>query len=100
MQGPDGYIILLMIVSMVKELRSSYPERRYFERGANLLRECLENGRIRFSASVVSQTADSLMRVRVLPNGRLNLDTVDELVRSSFHMLASDIFNQMYERKE
>ena len=89
-----------MIVSMPKDLHSSYPERRYFERGANLLKECLENDRIRFSASVRSQTADSILRVRVLPNGRLNLDTVDELVRSSFHMLASNVFNQMHEREE
>ena len=89
-----------MTVSMAKDLHSSYPERRYFERGANLLKECLENDRIRFSTSVMSRTADSIMRVRVLPNGRLNLDTVDELVRSSFHMLTSDVFSQMHERKK
>ena len=64
------------------------------------MRECLENDRIHFSISVASQTTDSIMRVRVLPNGRLNLGTVDELVRSSFHMLASDIFNQMHEREK
>lgn len=64
------------------------------------MRECLENDRIRFSASGANQTVDSIMRVRVLPNGRLNLDTVDELVRSSFHMLASDVLNQLHERKE
>ena len=64
------------------------------------MRECLETDCIRFSASGANQTAESIMRVRVLPNGRLNLDTVDELVRSSFHMLASDVFNQLHERKE
>lgn len=64
------------------------------------MRECLENDRIHFSISVASQTTDSIMRVRVLPNGRLNLGTVDEFVRSSFHMIASDIFNQIYEREE
>lgn len=64
------------------------------------MRECLENDRIHFSISVASQTADSIMRVRVLPNGRLNLGTVDEFVRSSFHMIASDIFNQIHEREE
>ena len=85
---------------MAKDLHSSYPERRYFERGANLFRECLENDRIHFSISVASQTTDSIMRVRVLPNGRLNLGTVDEFVRSSFHMIASDIFNQIHEREE
>ena len=86
-QGLSTCITQSMIFSMAKDLHSSYPERRYFERGANLLRECLENDRIHFSTSVAIQTADSIMRVRVLPNGRLNLDTVDELVRSSFHML-------------
>lgn len=89
-----------MTVSMAKDLHSLYPDRRSFERGANLLRECIENDRIRFSVSAASKTGDSIRRVRVLPNGRLNLDTVDELVRSSFHMLASDVFNQMHEREE
>ena len=64
------------------------------------MRECLENDRIHFSISVASQTTDSIMRVRVLPNERLNLGTVDEFVRSSFHMIASDIFNQIHEREE
>ena len=64
------------------------------------MRECLENDRIHFSISIASQTTDSIMCVRVLPNGRLNLGTVDEFVRSSFHMIASDIFNQIHEREE
>ena len=85
---------------MAKDICSSYPGRRYFERGANLLKESIENKRIFFSAGVSDQTADSLMRVRMLPNGRLNLFTVDELVRSSFHMLASDVFSKMHEREE
>ena len=33
---------------MPKELVSSYPGRRYFERGANLLKESIENQRISF----------------------------------------------------
>jgi hypothetical protein len=65
-----------------------------------LLKESIENKRILFSTGVSDQTADSLMRVRMLPNGRLNLFTVDELVRSSFHMLASDVFSKMHEREE
>lgn len=85
---------------MAKDIRSSYPGRRYFERGANLLKESIEKKRIFFSTGVSGQTADSLMRVRILPNGRLNLFTVDELVRSSFHMLASDVFSKVYEREE
>lgn len=85
---------------MAKDMRSSYPGRKYFERGANLLKESIDNKRILFSTSVSDLTTDSLMRVRMLPNGRLNLFTIDELVRSSFHMLASDVFNKMHEREE
>lgn len=85
---------------MTKDISSLYPGRKDFERGANLLKEGIEKKRIFFSAGVSSQTADSLKRVRILPNGRLNLFTVDELVRSNFHMLASDIFNITHERKE
>lgn len=85
---------------MPKELGTSYPGRKYFERGADLLKECMENQRISFAKGIDSHLADSLSRVRVLPNGRLNLDTVDEMVRSIFHMLASDHFNNMNETKK
>ena len=85
---------------MPKELGSSYPGRRYFERGANLLKESIENQRISFGQGVSYHLADSLMRVRMLPNGRLNLGTIDESVRSTFHMLASDHFKKMYEAKK
>ena len=77
-----------------------YPERRYFERGANLLKESIEHRRIFFTKDASCGTMDSLMRVRVLPNGRLNLDTIDELVRSSFHILVSSFFNKDYETEE
>jgi len=72
---------------MPKELGSSYPRRRDFERGANLLKESIDNQRIVFPASN-PHFEDSIKRVRILPNGRLNLDTIDELVRTCFHMLA------------
>ena len=85
---------------MPKEFGSSYPGRRYFERGANLLKESIENKRFYFAQGVSHHMADSLMRVRYLPNGRLNLDTIDEIVRSTFHMLASDHFKQMYETEK
>ena len=84
---------------MAKDLRSSYPARRDFERGTNLLKECIESGRIKFSMNS-SETFDSLSKVRVRPHGRLNLDTVDELVRCTFHILASDRFKDFYETKE
>ena len=85
---------------MAKDISSLYPGRKDFERGSNLLKEGIENKRIFFSAGVSGQLADSLMRVRKLPDGRLNLFTVNELVRSNFHMLVSGVLNTMHERKE
>jgi len=43
---------------------------------------------------------DSITRVKMLPNGRLNLDTVDELVRSTFHMLVMNPFKEFDETKK
>lgn len=85
---------------MTKYLGSSYPGRRDFERGANLLKESIENERISFARGIDAHLVESLSRVRVLPNGRINLDTIDELVRSTFHILASDNFRKMYEREK
>ena len=84
---------------MPKDLRSSYPRRRDFERGANLLLEELDNGRILFS-SHLKRMEDSFLRVRKLSNGRLNLGTVDELVRTHFHFLVSNPFDKVNETKK
>ena len=81
---------------MPKNLSSSYPRRCDFERGANLLKENIDNNRIRFAPQLV-HIADSILRVRVLPNGRLNLETVDELVRTHFHFLTSKQVEKYYE---
>lgn len=85
---------------MAKYLGSSYPGRREFERGANLLKESIENKCISLARGTITHLGDSLLRVRTLPNGRINLNTIDELVRSTFHILASDNFREMYERKK
>ena len=85
---------------MAKYLGSSYPGRREFERGANLLKESIENKRISLARGTITHLGDSLSRVRTQPNGRINLNTIDELVRSTFHILASDNFREMYERKK
>ena len=85
---------------MSRDLHSSYPGRIYFERGASLLKESLESDRVSFSKGISCQTFESLCRVRILPNGRLNLGTVDELVRSCFHILTSNVFNNIDEREK
>ena len=84
---------------MAKDLRTSYTGRRDFERGANLLKECIENRTISFSSRLDFLT-ESLTRVKMLPNGRLNLDTVDEFVRSNFLMLVANPFGRLHETKE
>lgn len=83
----------------MKNLNSSYPERKYFERGANLLKEAIENKRISFSNSLF-HFQESLLRVKMLPNGRLDLSTIDEVVRSNFHMLTSNVFDRYHEREK
>ena len=85
---------------MTKYLGSSYPGRREFERGANLLKESIENERILFARGIDAHLFDSLSRVRTLPNGRINLYNIDELVRSTFHIVASNNFKEMYEREK
>ncbi len=84
---------------MTKDLRQAYSGRRDFERGTNLLKESIERGRIKFSIQS-NNIFDSLSNVRILPNGRLNLDTVDEMVRCTFHILALNQFNDFYETEE
>ena len=84
---------------MAKKLGSSYPGRKDFERGANLLKESIEGKRINFAAKM-DHMFDSLTRVRMLPNGRLNLGTVDELVRSTFHILVMNPFKEFDEAEK
>lgn len=84
---------------MTKDLRTSYRGRREFERGASLLKERIVSGTISFS-SHLEFLAGSLTRVQMLPNGRLNLDTVDEFVRSNFHILVANPFDRLHETEE
>lgn len=84
---------------MYKEKPNSYPYRRSFEHGADLLKELIESDRLKIS-SHCEQMPHSLMKVRMLPNGRLNLLTVDELVRSNFHMLCSNMMDNKYEKEK
>lgn len=84
---------------MAKDLRTSYRGRSDFERGANLLKESIVNGTISFSSHLEFLTG-SFTRVQMLPNGRLNLDTIDEFVRSNFHMLVANPFERLHETKK
>lgn len=83
---------------MIKDYKTTYSERKSFERGLNLLKDCIENERIHFPKD--AHFKNSLSRVSVLPNGRMNLLSVDELVRCTFMLLASGQMDKCYEEKE
>mgnify|MGYP003679413377 CR=1 FL=1 len=52
--------------------------REEFERNFNLLHHQLEEGKMQFP---INYPMDSLMRVRHLPNGRIDFLSVDEMAR-------------------
>lgn len=60
--------------------------REEFERRLYLLRERLRQGKMHFSSSVV-RTLDGLLRVRALPNGRIDFLSIDESTRLQANMM-------------
>lgn len=63
------------------------PETRAeFEHRLNLLSSRLHQGKMHFSKEVV-RTLDGLLRVRVLPNGRIDLLSIDEFTRLQANMM-------------
>ena len=61
--------------------------RAKFERNLHLLAETMRQGKLRI-ASGASHTIDGIQRVRVLPNRRIDLLTVDESTRLTANTLA------------
>ncbi|RUT72860.1 AVAST type 1 anti-phage system protein Avs1c [Ancylomarina longa] len=69
------------------EPRGSFNDSRYeFEQKLNMLAEKIINKRISF-AQHTRKTMNGLTEVRKLPNGRIDLNTVDESVRSTANMI-------------
>ncbi len=60
--------------------------RAEFERNFHLLRRQLEDGNLHF-AQELSRTLDGLLRVRFLPNGRIDFLSVDEMARLQANMM-------------
>jgi len=58
--------------------------RAAFERKLNILKEVIEGGRIQFAMGV---RTDGLTRVRCLPNGRIDLLSIDESTRLTANMV-------------
>jgi len=57
--------------------------RAEFEHRFHHLREALKNGKLRFPPSM----GESLLRLRLLPNGRLDFLSVDETARLQANMM-------------
>lgn len=66
--------------------RGSYESRREFERNAMLLSERMDLGQFNISARS-SHLIKGIQKARYLPNGRINLLTIDESVRATMHMM-------------
>lgn len=62
--------------------------RAEFERNFNIMNEMMINDKIRF-ASGLHRAVNSLMKVRVLPNGRIDFLSVDESARLQVNMMAN-----------
>jgi hypothetical protein len=78
------------------EPRGSFNDSRFeFERKFHILIELMIDGRMKFS-SQARMSADSLTKIRKLPNGRIDLNTVDEMARTSANMAGNmeDIIKQ------
>ncbi|MFC0261380.1 MULTISPECIES: AVAST type 1 anti-phage system protein Avs1c [Cyclobacteriaceae] len=68
--------------------------RKEFERNLNTTAELARNGRLVFSEQS-RKGIESLMKVRVLPNARINLSTINELVRATTMMTGMKNFNNV-----
>jgi hypothetical protein len=68
------------------ESKNSYLTSRYeFERNFNILAELLLDGRMNFSHQSI-RSVENLKKIRKLPNGRIDLNTINELARTVANM--------------
>jgi hypothetical protein len=73
--------------------------RKDYERNLNLLREKLDQGLVQFSYEV-RRSVKGILNVRQARNGRINLNTIDEMARSTANGLVSMMSNFPRERAE
>lgn len=78
---------------MYKPNTPSYRDRKDFERSAFLISELIERDQLRVNNEIKGRLR--LDKVRYAPNGRVNIDTIDEGVRSIMHMMGGGMFDQI-----
>ncbi len=69
--------------------------RSEFERNINILKEKIMNGKIHFP---MGYSAESLLKIRFLPNKRLDFLSVDEMARLQANQLANFDQNINFEK--
>ena len=75
--------------------------RREFERNFHITAELMKEGKMHFSDKVTG-TTDGLLKVRYLPNGRIDFLSVNEMARLHVNMTAnfsSDMLFKEFEEK-
>ncbi len=71
------------------ENKKNYRDSRYeFERELNIFHEVLANKKVHFTKNSY-KTIDGIKKVRYSPNKRINLNTINELVRVSAMIVAN-----------
>lgn len=71
----------------IKSMRSIPNNREEFERNFNILRESMIQGTFHI-ANHLSRSIQGITNVRLLPNGRIDFNTVDENARLMANMTA------------
>ncbi|URZ16687.1 AVAST type 1 anti-phage system protein Avs1c [Clostridium felsineum] len=66
--------------------------RKEFEHRMNLLEVAIRDGKMKFASQCLG-VVDSLMKVRRMDNGRIDLLTVDEAARLQANMMSNSIFD-------
>ena len=61
--------------------------REEFENRLNRLHYIIVNGKLHFSSDLQQMPIEELLRLRSMPNGRMDLLTVDESVRLNANMM-------------
>ena len=76
------------------EPRGSFNDSRFeFEQKLNMLVEKIKKKQMHFSYQS-RRSVESIKKVRKLPNGRIDLNTVDELVRVTANMMGQFEFDK------
>ncbi|WP_164002025.1 AVAST type 1 anti-phage system protein Avs1c [Pyxidicoccus caerfyrddinensis] len=81
----------------IETMRSRPFSRASFERNLFIYSESMKQGRIFFHQDI---SMDGLLRVRMLPNGRIDLLSIDEMTRLNANMHAEMSFSMPLMQKD